>query len=88
MSNKNSEDNSTKEPKIKEYPGFGELIIGSSDTNKVLLTAICMLDNPRVNQYFLDNKLKMVDRITKTKIFPREGMSVPEGSYMENSNES
>lgn len=67
------------EPVIKEYEGFGELVIGTSDKTKVIVTALCMLDHPQVNQYFLDNKLKMVDRITKTRIFPREGMSLPGG---------
>jgi len=76
------------EPTIKEYPGFGELTIGTSDANKVIVTALCMLDDPRINQFFLDNKLKMTDRITKTAIFPREGMSLPVGVYMENINES
>lgn len=79
------------EPTIKEYPGFGELTIGTSDANKIIVTALCMLDNPQVNQFFLDNKLRMSDRITKTRIFPREGMSLPEGVYTEpteNTNES
>lgn len=75
--------NDRVEPKIKEYPNFGELTIGSSDVTKVIVTALCMLDHPLVNQYFLDNKLKLTDRITKTKIFPREGMRLLEGVYHE-----
>jgi len=76
------------EPTIKEYSGFGELTIGTSDANKVIVTALCMLNDPLINQFFLDNKLKMVDRITKTRIFPREGMFLPDGVYTENTNES
>ena len=85
------EQNDKLEPAVKNYPGFGELTIGTSDANKVIVTALCMLNDPKVNQYLLDNKLKMVDRITKTKIFPREGMSLPEETYVEateNTNES
>ena len=70
-------------PVIKHYEGFGELLTGGSDATKLIVTAICMLDDPRVNQFFLDCKLKMSDRITKTKIFPRNGMSLPDGMIYE-----
>jgi len=66
-------------PVIKEYPGIGELVTGSNDPNKVLFTALCMLNDPTINQYLLDCRLRLADRITKTVIFPREGMSLPEG---------
>jgi hypothetical protein len=70
-------------PVIQHYEGFGELVTGGSDVLKVLTTALCMLDDPRVNQYLLDCKLKLSDRITKTKIFPRKGMSLPDGMTYE-----
>ena len=64
---------------VKNYPGFGELVVGGSDPIRVILTSLCMLDNPQVNQYLLDQKLKLVSRLTNTKIFPREGMALPDG---------
>ena len=81
----------TLEPTIKEYPDFGELTIGISDPTMISFTALCMLNDPQINQFLLDNKLRMSDRVTKTKIFPREGMALPEGIYTEpteNTNES
>lgn len=70
-------------PTIQEFEGFGELTVGGSvsggDTTRVVLTALAMLDHPTVNSYFLAQKLKMSDRMTKTIIFPREGMSLPNG---------
>lgn len=66
-------------PTIKNYPGFGDLVVGRSGDLKVLVTALCMFNDPQVNQYLLDNKLRLEDRITKTKIFPREGMALPNG---------
>lgn len=74
-------------PVIKHYEGFGELVTGSNDALKVLATAICMFDNPLVNQYLLDNQLKLQDRITKTQIFPREGMSLPQAQTYRSSDE-
>lgn len=71
-----SEDNT---PVIKNYEGFGELMVGGSDPTKVLFTAICFLNHPAVNQLLLDNKLRLKDRITKTEIFPRDGMALPNG---------
>ena len=69
------------EKKIKAYRGFGELVVGGGRLDRALLTAICMLDHPEVNQYLLDNAVKFEDRITKTKIFPREGMALPSDSF-------
>ncbi len=77
------------EPKIKEYPGFGEITLGTSSYDRILFTAMCMSDNPQINQYFLDLQLNLMDNTTKTKIFPREGMSLPgDATYTENTNES
>lgn len=66
-------------PVVRNYEGVGELVVGSSDATRVLVTAICLLNHPAVNQFLLDNKLKLQDRLTKTKIFPRDGMSLPNG---------
>ena len=74
-----------KIPVLKNYEGFGDLIVGRSADIKVLITALCMLDHPLVNQYLLDNKLKLSDRITKTSVFPREGMSLPNGQVYKES---
>lgn len=67
-------------PVVKSYPGFGELVTGGSDPTRVMLTALCMLNDPQVNQYLLDCRLRLSDRFTKTAIFPREGMSLPDGN--------
>lgn len=79
-------------PKVQEFEGFGELTVGGSvasgDITRVLFTVIAMLDDPMVNSFLLANKLKMSDRITKTTIFPREGMSLPNGEvYSEQESE-
>ncbi len=67
-------------PTIKEFEGFGEITVGGSvaggDTNRVLFTALAVLNNPAVNSYLLANKLTLTDRVTKTRIFPREGMAL------------
>jgi hypothetical protein len=67
-------------PVVKSYPSFGELVTGGSDVTRVMLTALCMLNDPQVNEYLLDCKLRLSDRLTKTAIFPREGMSLPAGN--------
>jgi hypothetical protein len=70
-------------PTIQEFEGFGELTVGGSaaggDSGRVLFIGVAMLDDPLVNSYFLAQKLKLSDRMTKTKIFPREGMALPNG---------
>jgi hypothetical protein len=66
-------------PTIKTYEGFGDLVSGRGKEGYVMFVAICMLDHPLVNQYLLDNNVKFSDRITKTQIFPREGMALPGG---------
>ncbi len=70
-------------PTIQEFEGFGELTVGGSaaggDSGRVLFIAVAMLNNPLVNSYFLAQKLKLSDRMTKTKIFPRDGMALPNG---------
>ena len=64
---------------VKKYEGIGELVVGGSELPRIIVTAICMLNNPTVNQYFLDGQLNLKDRITKTRIFPRDGMALPNG---------
>jgi len=66
-------------PIVKNYEGIGELVVGGGDATRTIVVALCLLDHPVVNQYLLDNKLKIQDRLTKTRIFPREGMSLPNG---------
>lgn len=78
----------TQRPKIKNYPGFGEITLGTSSHERIIFTALCMLNNPQVNQYLLDHQLKLIDNLTKTRIFPREDMTLPDGIYMENTDES
>jgi hypothetical protein len=70
-------------PTIQEFEGFGELTVGGSasggDSTRVVFTALAMLNDPLVNSYFLAQKLKLSDRMTKTRIFPRDGMALPNG---------
>ncbi len=65
--------------KIEYFDGIGELTIGIGSTLHILVTALCMFDDPKINHFLLAQKLKLSDRITKTKIFPREGMALPGG---------
>jgi len=64
---------------IENFEGVGELTIGVGSTNQILATAVVLLNHPQVNKFLLAQKMKMSDRITKTKIFPREGMALPDG---------
>ncbi|KKN02511.1 hypothetical protein LCGC14_1116830 [marine sediment metagenome] len=70
-------------PTIQMFEGFGELTVGGSvsggDSTRVVFTALAMLNDPMVNSYFLAQKLKLSDRMTKTKIFPRDGMALLNG---------
>ncbi|MBD3260645.1 MAG: hypothetical protein GF334_03040 [Candidatus Altiarchaeales archaeon] len=70
-------------PTVQYFEGIGELTVGgaaaSGDVNRILFTSLAVLNNPTVNAYLLANKLKLSDRITKTKIFPRDGMPLPNG---------
>lgn len=74
--------------KIETFEGIGELTLGVGSTNQILATAVVLLNHPQVNRFLLAQKLKMSDRITKTKIFPRGGMALPDGeTYKEPSTE-
>lgn len=75
-------------PTIQNFEGIGELTVGGSaaggDATRMLFNALAMLNNPLVNSYLLAQKLKLSDRMTKTRIFPREGMALPNGEiYIE-----
>ena len=74
-------------PIIETYEEFGELSVGGNDVQKILVTALCMLNHPTVNKYFSDNKLKLKDRITGTVIFPRAGMAFPGGTLYDKETE-
>lgn len=70
--------------KIETFEGIGEVTVGVGSNWHKLIFALVLLDNPNVNKYLLAEKLKLSDRITKTKIFPREGMALPDGKvYVE-----
>ncbi len=65
--------------KIESFEGVGELTIGIGSDKHILTVAIVLLNDPQVNKFLLVQKLNLSDRITKTKIFPREGMALPDG---------
>ena len=64
---------------VENFEGIGEITIGVDDNWRTLMVSICLLNDPQVNKYLLLRKLKLSDRLTKTEIFPREGMSLPDG---------
>ncbi len=64
---------------VENFEGVGELTIGVGSTNQILATAVVLINHPQANKFLLVQKLKLSDRITKTKIFPREGMALPNG---------
>ena len=64
--------------KVENIEPLGELMVGGGSANaQFLLTALSILNDPNLNHFFLVNKLKLSDRFTKTKIFPRDGMALP-----------
>lgn len=70
----------TEEIKVENIAPIGELLVGGGSANtQFLLTALSILNDPTLNYYFLVNKLKLSDRFTKTVIFPRDGMALPDG---------
>ena len=59
---------------------IGELTVGvDSVTPQFLMICLCILDDPALNSFLLKNKVKFKDRLTGTQIFPRDGMSLPNG---------
>lgn len=70
--------------RIESFEGIGEITVGGASSNwYVVVVAICLQNDPQVNKFMLANKLKVVDRMTKTKIFPRDGMALPNGEVYE-----
>ena len=67
--------------KIESFDGIGPLTMGVGGNWHILMTALCLLNDPQVNKFMLAQKLNMSDRMTKTKIFPREGMVLPHGEF-------
>jgi len=65
--------------RIETFEGIGELTIGVGSNWHIIAVALCLLNAPQINKFFLAQKLNLVDRITKTKIFPRNGMALPNG---------
>lgn len=66
--------------KVETVEPIGELTVGAgSADSRFYLTALCVLNHPDVNNFFLKNKLKFKDRLTGTQIFPRDGMVLPNG---------
>jgi len=69
---------------IESFEGVGEITVGGASSNwYILVVAMCLMNEPQANKYMLANKLKVTDRITKTRIFPREGMALPDGEVYE-----
>lgn len=70
-------------PTVQKFEGVGELTVGGTvaggDVNRVVFTTLALLNDPMVNSYLLANKVRLQDRMTKTMIFPREGMALPHG---------
>jgi len=66
--------------KVEKIAPLGELAVGGGSVSaQFLLTSLCILDDPNLNHYFLVNQVKLQDRLTKTRIFPRDGMALPNG---------
>ncbi len=66
--------------KVETIEPIGELTVGAGSVDyRFYLTALCVLNHPDVNNFFLKNKLKFKDRLTGTQIFPRDGMALPNG---------
>lgn len=64
---------------ILDVEGIGEVMVGHADVQATLMLAACAQNNPTINQILLASNLKFTDRTTGTKIFPREGMPLPNG---------
>ena len=66
--------------KTQNITNIGELTVGgTSEVNRVILLALANLNDPHVNEVLLAFQVKFSDRFTKTRIFPRENMSLPNG---------
>lgn len=79
-----TEDADAPQIKVVDIEGIGEVMVGHGDAQATLMLVDCARNDPTTNQILLASNLKFTDRITGTKIFPREGMAMPEGkSYIE-----
>lgn len=65
--------------KIEHFEGIGDLTIGVGSNWQIIVTALCIQNHPQTNKFLLAQKLKLTDKMTKTQIFPREGMALPNG---------
>ena len=65
--------------KIEHFEGVGDLTIGVGSNWHIIITALCLTNHPQANKFLLAQQLNLSDRITKTKIFPRDGMALPGG---------
>jgi hypothetical protein len=65
---------------VKDIPNIGELTVGgTNDPMRVVIAALAALNNPNVNEVLLAFRVKFSDRFTKTRVFPRDGMALPDG---------
>ncbi len=72
--------NSVDDFKTQVITNLGELTVGgTSDPMRVLIAALANLNEPLVNEVLLAFKVSFSDRLTGTRIFPREGMALPNG---------
>ena len=67
--------------KLENFEGIGEITIGVGSNAHMTFVALSLLNDPQVNKFLLAQKLKLEDRITKTKIFPRKNMALPNGEF-------
>jgi hypothetical protein len=65
--------------RIENFEGIGEITIGVGSNWYIIAISLCILNHPQVNKFLLAQQLNLSDRLTKTKIFPREGMALPDG---------
>ena len=65
---------------ITKITNIGELAVGgTSDVQKVILSALANMNDPYINEVLLAFRVNFLDRITKTRVFPRSGMALPNG---------
>jgi len=81
------EDFSLDAVKVQKLSNVGEVVVGgvkAADPTRqlqfVFLTTLANMNNPEVNEALLAYGIKFSDIFTKTKIFPRDGMVLPNGA--------
>lgn len=66
--------------KTQIITNIGEMTVGgTSDVNRVIMLALANMNDPFVNEVLLAFQVKFSDRFTKTRVFPRNGMALPNG---------